>query len=172
MTKILIIALIVIGLLGIIAAVASKLGSKAGTNTDVYYLRKALFTPAERSFLGVLEPNLPAGTRVFGKVRLEDIFGVKSGLDRSQRTAARNKVNRKHVDFLLVRSTDLTPIAGIELDDSSHEEDDRKDRDKFVDSVFSSAGIPLLHFPVSKAYNTNDVVAKISAALQGASRFS
>jgi hypothetical protein len=85
----------------------------AGRRKGDYYLRKSLFTPAERAFLPVLERAMPAGLRVFGKVRLEDIFGVKSGLDLSERQAARNKVSRKHVDFLLVRDDDFAPVAGI-----------------------------------------------------------
>jgi hypothetical protein len=144
----------------VLAVLKAKLAG-GGAKAGVYYLRKSLFSPAERSFLGVLEPNLPPGVRVFGKVRLEDILGVKAGLERGERQAARNRINRKHVDFLLVRSTDLAPVAGIELDDSSHEEEDRQQRDDFVDSVFASAGLPLLHIP----YNPADLRAKVAAAL-------
>ncbi len=138
----------------------------ANRREGFYYLRKSLFTPAERAFLPVLERIVPDGVRVFGKVRLEDIFGVVSGLDRSERTAARNKINRKHVDFLLVRESDLAPLVGIELDDSSHEEDDRRQRDAFVDEVFASAKLPLLHFPVQKAYSPADLKARLAEVLE------
>jgi hypothetical protein len=148
----------------VLALLKAKLaGGGRSDKADLFYLRKPLFSPAERSFLGVLEGNLPNGVRVFGKVRLEDIFGVKSGLDRGRRQAARNRINRKHVDFLLVRANDLAPVAGIELDDRSHEEEDRQERDQFVDSVFSSAGLPLLHMPAQKAYNPAEVRAKLAA---------
>lgn len=139
--------------------------ASGGPKADVYYLRKSLFSPAERSFLGVLEPLLPREVRVFGKVRLEDFLGVKSGLERGERQAARNRINRKHVDFLLVRATDLAPVAGIELDDSSHDEDNRKDRDQFVDAVFASAGLPLLHVPAQKAYNPAEFRTKLNQLL-------
>ncbi len=164
MTKLIIIVVIVFVLLAVAAIVVAKLKAGTPAQANVYYLRKALFTAAERSFLGVLEQNLPAGTRVFGKVRLEDIFGVKSGLERGERTAARNRINRKHVDFLIVRISDLVPIAGVELDDSSHEEEDRKERDQFVDAVFASGGIPLLHFPAQKAYQSAEIKAKLAGA--------
>ena len=162
----------------------------AGRRKGAYYLRKSLFTPAERVFLEVLERAVPAGVRVFGKVRLEDIFGVTSGLDRAERLAARNKINRKHVDFLLVKESDLAPLAGIELDDSSHEADDRKQSlprfrdewrartgdkyrvvstpqrcDVFVDSAFASAGLPLLHVPAQKAYSLADLKAELAEML-------
>jgi hypothetical protein len=137
----------------------------AGRRKGVYYLRKSLFTPAERVFLEVLERAVPAGVRVFGKVRLEDIFGVARGLDQAERLAARNKINRKHVDFLLVKESDLAPLAGIELDDSSHEEEDRRQRDAFVDSAFASAGLPLLHVPVQKAYSLAELKADLAEVL-------
>jgi hypothetical protein len=153
---------IVVAVLTVLKAKLSSGGAKAG----VYYLRKSLFTAAERSFLGVLESVLPAGVRIFGKVRLEDILGVKAGLERGERQAARNRINRKHVDFLLVRSTDMAPVAGIELDDSSHEEEDRQQRDAFVDEAFASAGLPLLHVPAQKSYNPTDLKAKLTATLR------
>ncbi len=169
MTKLIIIALVVVFIIGIAAILAAKLTAKGGGKSDVYYLRKAIFTPAERSFLGVLDSVVGSEVRVYGKVRLEDIFGVKAGLDRSTRTAARNRINRKHVDFLLVRASNLTPICGIELDDSSHDEEDRQERDAFVDAVFASGGIPLVHVPAQKSYVASEIQAKLSAVINPSS---
>jgi Protein of unknown function (DUF2726) len=155
-----------VAVLVVFAALAVlKLKMAGGAKRGVYVLKKALFTPTERSFLGVLERALPPGVRVFGKVRLADIFGVQSGLDASARQAARNRIDRKHVDFLLVRADDLAPLAGIELDDKSHEEEDRQARDALVDEVFKSAGLPLLHVPVQKAYDPAELKAKVGALL-------
>lgn len=161
-------AVIILAVMGVVLVVLAILKAKltgSRAKESCYYLKKSLFTPAERSFLGVLEPVLPPGVRVFGKVRLEDIFGVVKGLNASERQSARNRINRKHVDFLLVRATDLAPIAGIELDDSSHEEEDRQQRDAFVDSAFASANLPLLHVAVQKAYNPAEVRAKIASII-------
>jgi len=60
----------------------------------------------------------------------------------------------QHVDFLLVRADDLIPLAGIELDDSSHEEEERQQRDIFVDQYLPAQGLPLLHMPAQKSYST------------------
>lgn len=165
MTKLLIIGVVVLIVVVVLAVLKAKLAGGGGPKVGVYSLKKALFTPAERSFLGVLEPNLPPGVRVFGKVRLADILDVKKGLERGERQGALNRINRKHVDFLLVRTSDLAPVAGIELDDSSHEEEDRQQRDAFVDEAFASAGLPLLHFPAQKTYNPADLRMKIASAL-------
>lgn len=165
MTKIIILGVLGFVFLAVLAIVLAKLKASVAGKSDVYCLRRSLFTPAERSFLGVLDPLLPADVRLFGKVRLEDIFGVKSGLDRAGRTTARNRINRKHVDFLLVRAQDLSPIAGIELDDSSHDAEDRQERDLFVDQVFSVAGLPLIRFPAQKSYAPKDVLKTLNAAI-------
>ena len=41
---------------------------------------------------------------------------------------------------------------GIELDDVSHNQAERIDRDEFVDSAYDACGIPLLHVwnPITK----------------------
>lgn len=165
MIKLMLLALFVVAIAAVLAAVFASLKKRLPEKGDVYYLRKSLLTPAERSFLGVLEPQLPLGTRLFSKVRLEDVFGVKSGLDRSARLAARNRINRKHVDFLVVRASDFAPVAGIELDDSSHAEEDRQARDALVDSVFASAGLPLLHFPAKNSYSAAEIQRRLADEL-------
>lgn len=164
MLKFIILGLLFLAVVVVIAALKLKATGKAPA-VSLYYLKKALFTPAERSFLGVLEGVLPHGVRVFGKVRLEDIFGVVKGLTRGENQAARNRINRKHVDFLLVRTNDLSPVAGIELDDSSHDEEDRQQRDALVDEVFKSGGLPLLHVTAQKAYNPTEIKSKLAALL-------
>jgi hypothetical protein len=132
---------------------------------DVYYLRKSLFSPAERSFFGVLEALDYEGVTLASKVRLADVFGIKKGLGRGDRQRALNRISAKHVDFLLVQSTDGRPLLGIELDDSSHEEEGRVARDSFVDSVFSSAGLPILHVVAKAAYDPKEIHRQIDDAL-------
>ncbi len=136
-----------------------------GGSASDYHARIAVFSAAERSFLGVLEGVLPDGVTWMGKIRLGDVFVTRKGLTPSRRSAAWNRINQKHVDFLLVSMRDFVPLAGIELDDKSHEEDDRKRRDAFVDEVFRSSSVPLLHIAAQAAYNAAELRAKITALL-------
>jgi len=85
--------------------------------------------------------------QVLSKVSLGDVFYVKSS-DSSKYRIYTNKIDRKHVDFLLCNPKAMRPFLGIELDDKSHQRDDRKERDQFVDQVFAAAGIPLLRVAV------------------------
>lgn len=134
--------------------------------STVNYLKQSLFTPAERSFLGVLESLGMSEYRITAKVRLADIFGVKKG---EGWQSAFNRISAKHVDFLLVRQGDGAPALGIDLDDSSHVEPDRKERDRFVDAVFASAGLPLLHVPARQSYEVKAIQARIENPLKNGS---
>ena len=127
--------------------------------------RDVLFTPAERSFFGVLEQALEGRYRVFGKVRLGDIVKPAKGLSNSKRATAQNKVNQKHVDFVVCTASNLAVIGVVELDDKSHERDDRAGRDRFIDQTLADAKIPIVHFPAQKGYEIAEVRAKLAVGL-------
>jgi hypothetical protein len=127
--------------------------------------REPLFTPAERSFLGVLDQALDGRYRVFGKVRLGDIVRPAKGLSKSKHTTANNKVRQKHVDFVICSASDLAMVGVVELDDKSHERDDRSSRDQFVDRALADAKIPVIHFSAKKGYALAEIKAKLAECL-------
>lgn len=159
------IIIIAVVLIALVALKAKGVPVQTSTNPDVYFLKKSLFSPAERSFLGILESLDYDGVTVASKVRLADVFGIKKGLQRSDRQRAFNRISAKHVDFLLIQSSDGRPLIGIELDDSSHGADDRMARDSFVDSIFASAGLPILHVVAKSAYDPKEIHRQIDNAL-------
>lgn len=163
----LIAAVVLVAIAIIVGLLNAKFGNRSTSQgaLTVYELRKSIFSHAERSFAGVLDGALPEGVTWLAKVRLGDVFKTRKGLTASENATARNRIDRKHVDFLLVRSSDLAPLAGVELDDSSHEEADRKQRDAFVDDLFRSCALPILHVPAQAAYNEAELRAKIATAL-------
>ena len=117
-----------------------------------YVMAQSLLTEAERSFYGVLVGLELPGVRVFAKVRLADVFMVRQPKQSSGWWATFGAISQKHVDFLLVREGDCRAVMGIELDDGSHKRPDRLERDRFVRSVFSDCGLPLLRVPAKRAY--------------------
>ncbi|MGC4074912.1 MAG: DUF2726 domain-containing protein [Nibricoccus sp.] len=164
--------LIIIAIAAVILLIASAVLRKAigadrvgDARVDAYQLVESLFTPAERSFFGVLKNLDYDGLTVVAKVRLADIFDIKKGLGRAERQRALNRVSAKHVDFLFIRETDGRPVLGIELDDASHQRADRKIRDRFVEDVFAAAGLPLVRFPVKRSYSVQEVHAALEKAL-------
>jgi len=125
-----------------------------------------LFSPAERSFLGVLEQSLDNRYRVLGKVRLGDIVKPAKDPSRSNQITALNKIRQKHVDFIICSASDLAVVGVVELDDKSHDRKDRAGRDNFVDLVLASAKIPVLHFPARKGYELQDVRLQLAEAFR------
>ena len=155
---------IVLIALAVLRAKAGGESTDGGSGSD--YEPQTLFSPAERSFLGVLEGSLPDGVGLLAKVRLADVFRTRKGLTQAKRSSANNRLRQKHVDFLLVSITDVRPIAGVELDDSSHERTDRKARDSFVDDVFRSSKLPLLHVTAKATYNPAELRQSIVELLK------
>lgn len=164
------IVLIVIVLI-IVVLVAVKVGLSVATkqeNEVSFVARPDLLSAAERSFYGVLEQALGGEYRIFGKVRLGDLVEPAKGLTKSQSTTARNRLNQKHVDFVLCRPDTLAVVGVIELDDASHGRKDRGDRDDFVDKAFASARLPVVHVPARKAYALPEVQDALAAVLKTA----
>ncbi len=54
------------------------------------------------------------------------------------------KVQAKHVDFVLCDEK-LVARCVIELDDKSHDTEERQKRDSFVDEVLKSVGYKIIH---------------------------
>lgn len=136
------------------------------SNPYPYAKREALFTPAERRFLSVLEQSVGADYRILGKVRLSDIIALDKRLSGDKSRTAENRINQKHVDFVLCDPRTLAVIIVVELDDRSHERADRKARDKFVDGALAAAGVPIAHIPVQAHYSISDTQRRISEALR------
>lgn len=132
-----------------------------------YVLGDALFSPAERSFLGVLDQAVGKDFRVFGKVRVADVVAVAKGTPKSIWQRAFNRISAKHFDYVLCRSTDLKPVCVIELNDQSHAKESRKGRDDFLEKVCATAGMPLIFFPAQRSYSLTEVCELIAGALGG-----
>lgn len=153
--------LVVIAVVALIAVQKGR-GQAAAPEEPSFDACKELFSPAERSFFGVLEQAVGGELKVLGKVRLGDLIQPVKGLSQSERTKSRNRIQQKHIDFVLCRPDTLEVVGLVELDDASHGRKDRADRDDFVDKALASAGVPVLHFPVRKAYAVAEVRTKLA----------
>ena len=79
---------------------------------------------------------------VFSKVRLFDL--VTPMRNHPKYKTNLYKIQAKHVDFVLTKGN-LVAKYIIELDDSSHNNPQRHQRDIFVDNVLSACGYKVLH---------------------------
>jgi len=108
------------------------------------YERRDLLTSNELEFYQVLYPIVcQHGWQLLMKMRLADIMAVRKGTE--DYMAYFNKIKAKHTDFVFCDPDTLEILAGLELDDPSHERLERMERDAFVDNAYAAAGIPLIH---------------------------
>lgn len=121
-----------------------------------YRLRDDFLSPAELNFYRVLQQTVQGQFIICPKVSLGDLFYAKSG-DRQDNQGWRNKIDRKHVDFLLCDPRTIKPVLGLELDDASHQQAERQQRDTFVEAVFQAAKLPLIRQRVQTGYNTQEL---------------
>lgn len=139
-----------------------RTGSSAG---GYAYDRAPLFSPAERSFLGVLDQALGAEYRVFGKVRVADVLVVARGTDEAKRRSAFNRISAKHLDFVVCAPDDLRVLCAIELNDASHKQAARRDRDDMLAEACRSADLPLVFFAAKHAYSIAEVREAVRQAM-------
>lgn len=142
---------------GLVGGYGSESGNLPGFP---YEVQRNFLSAAELNFFHTLRSVVGDQAVICSKVSLGDVFHV-TGVDRSKFRAYRNKIDRKHVDFLLCDPGTMRPLVGIELDDRSHQRQDRQDRDAFVGQVFMAARLPLVHIPAKRSYNTQEIFLRI-----------
>ncbi len=79
-----------------------------------YHLVDEFLSPAELNFFFNLKAVVGDSAHIFSKVKLSDLFYTKTG-DYGKNRSYLNRIDRKHVDFLLCDAKTLKPILGIEL---------------------------------------------------------
>ena len=127
-------------------------------------VRDVFLSPAEISFFHVVRGILAPGQYLITKVRLGDLFYVKQP-HRNQ--AARNRIELKHVDFVVCDGATMQPLLGIELDDSSHRRKDSEESDGLKDGAFAAAGLPLLRVTAARSYDPRELAERIEGRLRG-----
>jgi hypothetical protein len=118
-------------------------------DTNRYELKKTLMSPPERLFFEKLKRAIGNKYDIYPQYNLDKIFTVKYQNDWRTKKVARWMIDRKSIDFLITIRETQTPFVGIELDDNSHQRQDRIERDKKVDLLFSNNGIRLIRFNVA-----------------------
>lgn len=124
-----------------------------------YAFAGPLLTPAERSFFGVLAQAVDPSYVIAPKVRVADVIKVLPCKDRQ---AQFNKIAMKHFDFVVCDAETFTPQYVVELNDSSHLNQNRKIRDEFLHSTCKAVGLPFIQFKVQSGYS----VAAVSGIIR------
>jgi hypothetical protein len=122
----------------------------AAPDLDGYRKRRFLFTPSEFAFFKALRAAVGDQYAILVKIRIADLIEVERYAKGHQ--AKFNRIAMKHADFVLCHPETMVPHLVIELDDPSHEAEDRQARDAFVDQLYGAVGLPVLHVPTARQY--------------------
>lgn len=112
------------------------------------YKKKMLLTKTEYAFYNILKMKCDKNNvLICPKVRMEDFLEVT---DKQNKLKYRGYIKSRHIDFMLCDSK-LNLLAGIELDDKSHNEKESAAIDHFKNRVFQTINLPLFRVKVMKA---------------------
>jgi len=134
--------------------VKDGLGGQAQVERLPYRLRDSFLSSPEVALLRVLQGMVGNRYIICPKVALNDIFYI---VRPNENVHFFNKIFRKHVDFLLCEPRTLKPAFGVELVKPVAKAETRES-DQFIEDLFLSAGLPLVHVPSSDRYLVADLV--------------
>ncbi len=126
-----------------------------------YRLREQFMSTPELALLRTLREMVETRYIICPKVALNDIFYI---VRPNENVHFFNKIFRKHVDFLLCDPNSLKPVIGVELVKPVARNETR-DADQFMEDLFLSAGLPLVHVPSSERYAQHDVAQLFQLAI-------
>jgi hypothetical protein len=129
-----------------------------------YRPKNAVMSPTEQKMFDMLLEILDPKYYVFAQMHFDTILDYKS-LNGEKWFGAFRHINEKSVDFVICNKETMAPIVAIELDDPSHDREDRVRRDIIVNEIFETAQLPLRRFNLKEAADRNYVHSKVSAVL-------
>ncbi|MCC7118271.1 MAG: DUF2726 domain-containing protein [Anaerolineales bacterium] len=126
-----------------------------------YRLKEPFITTTELALFRALTEIMGGRYLICPKVALNDIFYI---VRPNENVHFFNKFFRKHVDFLLCEPKNLLPVFGVNLVRAASKTDTRES-DKFMDELFTSAGIPLVHVAANEKYDAAEIMNLFQLAL-------
>jgi hypothetical protein len=130
-------------------------------STSPYRLRDQFLSPSEISIFRALQEMVEDRYLICPKVALSDIFTI---IRPNENVHFYNKIFRKHVDFLLCDPKTLKPAIAVEIIKSTPRETPRVS-EQFIDDLFLSEGIPLVHLLLGEKYDVPALVNLFKIAL-------
>ena len=131
-----------------------------------YRLRKQFLSSTELALFSNLQEMSAGRYVVCPKVALNDIFYIQRP---NENVHFYNKIFRKHVDFLLCEPKGMKPVFGVELVKPITKEETRS-VDQYMEDLFLSAGLPLVHVRTSDKYELGDLVHLFQLSVQKLNR--
>lgn len=142
-------------------------------NEAIPYAPASLMNAAESAFLYHLRGALPE-FEVFPQVPLTAFVRIdrnRAGDDIfTNGYRWQNRINQQRVDFLVCHQADMTPLAVIELDDPSQDNEDARRRERNKARNLQLAGIPLLRWRIESLPDLGEIRRELGLEQSAARR--
>jgi len=134
--------------------------SKNRRNDDIFieddsvvYRRREFLSNAEMKFFQVLRQVCDSDYYVAPKVGLWALVqGEKTEYGNERGWA---KISQKHLDFVLLNPRLMKPVLVVELDDSSHLNPERREKDVEKDAILRQVNIPVSRVTARASYDVD-----------------
>jgi len=161
MTKV-IIALVVLVLLAVAIKVFEEF-TRSRKPQFQYRRKDSVMTEAERECFHALVSEMGKDYYFFPQMHLDAI--VQPTDTRKDRFYAFRHINQKSLDFVACDKTRLCPLFAIEVDDKTHNQAKRVERDAEVERILRGAGIPLIRIQNRGRFDAKELAAEVQKGM-------
>ena len=125
--------------------------------TLIYELKNEYMTKSEQSYYNAILSVLPENLKLFPQANLSTV------INKTDNSPFHNELYR-NVDFLIT-DNEFKPLIFIEINDQSHTEKARKERDQKVKFICEEAGIPIITLWTNYGINAEYIKKRIDETL-------
>ncbi len=136
--------LVILILALIIVLVIKKIFKTPAKRVYTYIAKDCIMTNRECKFFRILLNLFEDDYLIFPQQHLSSL--MTPDMNGTGYGGAFLHINGKSVDFVICDRNNFKPLCAIELDDRTHDRQDRIERDREVESIFRSIGLPLVRF--------------------------
>jgi very-short-patch-repair endonuclease len=128
-----------------------------------YRRKNCMITNAEQECYQALVSEMGLDYFFFPQIHLDAI--VQPTDTRKDRFYAFRHINQKSVDFVACDKKQLRPLFAIELDDKTHNQPRRIERDREVERILRGAGIPLIRIENHGHFEPKELAAAVQKGM-------
>lgn len=154
-------------LLVVLVVVIALVASRFIDNSNPFQVQRkaSLFSPVERSFLGLLEKAVQTEYRIINRVKLADVLDIRDQASDKSRRSILLKLNAKYLDYVLCEPETMKVIAVVDLVNTHNKEGHKAVPDWFVSGALEAAGVPYLRIGIKAGYTVSELQAALAMKL-------
>lgn len=153
-----------LGVLVLLAFLSSLIRGLGRRHRFPYVIGPSLFSPAEQTFLPVLERAVGQGYRIYGKVRVADALQVRPRTGRRARRRAAERLSGRRFDFLVCTAETGTIACAVNL--SPRSRFSRRPSRDTLDRICAAARLPFVRFREGDRYSVVEIEEQVFGAMQ------